>query len=400
MDYDSSDLQKKQIRICIVTPFVKRGDGQGRANYEVVWESIRRGHHVTLLAREVADDLLATGQVNWVKLTQDRLPTAILREFYFSWKSAAWLRKHRHEFDIVQVYGTITLEPSDFNTVQYVHTAWLASPAHISKQRNDLYGRYQWLHSALNAYWEKQVFNKASSVIAVSEQIREELVSLGVDRNKIHVILNGVNSEEFYPDHADRKKLELPLDVPLALFAGDIRTNRKNLDGVLKAVSQVPDLHLAVVGSLKGSPYPDLARQLGISKRVHFLGFRKDIAQIMQSVDFFVFPSRYEACTLVLMEAMASGLPVITAETTGGSEVVSANAGIKIPNPEDGAALIQALIALLRSPEQRQEMGKSARIIAESHSWLSKAQQYVDLFEHQAGVHEELDDKKILILKK
>ena len=399
MDCDISDPQKKQIRICIVTPFVKRGDGQGRANYEVVWEAIRRGHHVTLLAREVADDLLAKGQVNWVKLTEDKLPTAILREFYFSQKSAAWLRKHRHEFDIVQVYGTITLEPSDINTVQFVHTAWLSSPAHISKQRKDLYGRYQWLHSALNAYWEKQVFNKAISVIAVSEQIREELVNVGVDRGKIHVILNGVNSEEFYPDHADREKLELPLDVPIALFAGDIKTNRKNLDGVLKAVLQVADLHLAVVGSLQGSPYPDLARQLGISDRVHFLGFRKDIAQIMQSVDFFVFPSRYEACTLVLMEAMASGLPVITAETTGGSEVVSPEAGIKIPNPEDGVALIQALTTLLQSPKQRQDMGASARTIAKSHSWLSKAQQYVDLFEHQARVYQTLDSEEAFVLK-
>ena len=103
----------------------------------------------------------------------------------------------------------------------------------------------------------------------------------------------------------------------------------------------------------------------------------------MQSVDFFVFPSRYEACTLVLMEAMASGLPVITAETTGGSEVVTSSSGIKISNPEDRVALVKALKDLVSSPEKRGEMGFHARSIAKSHSWISKAQQYVDLFENQ-----------------
>jgi glycosyltransferase involved in cell wall biosynthesis len=399
MECDTVVMTRKKLRICIVTPFVKRGDGQGRANYEVVWEALRRDHHITLLAREVSQDLLETGQVNWVQFKGNNLPSALLREFYFAQKSAAWLRTHRQDFDIVQVYGSITLEPSDINTVQFVHTAWLASPAHISKQRNNFYGWYQWLHSALNAYWEKQAFNKATSVIAVSEQIREELVSLGVDRDKIHVILNGVNTEEFYPGDSLRDKLDLLPDVPIALFAGDIRTNRKNLDGVLKAVAQVSDLHLAVVGSLQGSPYPDLARELGISDRIHFLGFRKDIAQIMQSVDFFVFPSRYEACTLVLMEAMASGLPVITAKTTGGAEVVTSDAGIKISDPEDVVALIDALVILVQSPKKRQEMGASARLIAQSHSWLSKAKQYVDLFEVQSGQNYLLDAKKTMVLK-
>ena len=67
-------------------------------------------------------------------------------------------------------------------------------------------------------------------------------------------------------------------------------------------------VHIAVAGFLPGSPYPDEARALGIADRVHFLGLVKDMPVLMHSVDAFVFPSRYEAMSLSLLEAMAAGL--------------------------------------------------------------------------------------------
>jgi len=167
----------------------------------------------------------------------------------------------------------------------------------------------------------------------------------------------------------------------LAMFAGDIRTPRKNLDTVLHALVKVPDLHLAVVGSTEGSPFPKLAASLGLSGRVHFMGYRRDIAFIMRSVDLFVFPSRYEACTLVLLEALASGLPVITATATGGAEMVTPECGIVLPDSDDAEALALALLSLLSDRQKQNKMSKAARTIAEQNTWLSKAQTYVDLFE-------------------
>ncbi|WP_216455264.1 glycosyltransferase family 4 protein, partial [Arcanobacterium phocae] len=158
-------------------------------------------------------------------------------------------------------------------------------------------------------------------------------------------------------------------DVPLALFVGDIRTNRKNLDTVLRALVGVPDLHLAVGGSIAGSPYPALAERLGVSDRVHFLDFRRDVADLMKAADLFVFPSRYEACTLVLLEAMASGLPAITAISAGGSEIVTPDCGVVLTDSEDVGALTRAMAELARDPERRERMGRRAREIAEQHSW-------------------------------
>lgn len=372
------------MKICIITPYVIKGDGQGRANYEIVQEAIRRGHHVTLVARKVAPDLQENNQVKWIHFSVEHYPTQLVREMVFSWQSNKWLHKHRQEFDIVQVYGAVTSASADVNTSQFVHSAWRRSPVHTSKVNSNLYGIYHWLYSTLNAYWEKKAFQQATVAVAVSDKIKKELVEeIGIPGDRIQVILNGVDLQEFVPGEANRQELNLPT-APLALFAGDIRTNRKNLDTVLYALKNVTNLHLVVVGSTEKSPYPQLAETLGLKQRVHFLGYRRDIAKIMQATNFFVFPSRYEACTLVLLEAMASGLPVITATTAGGAELVTSECGFVLNDSDDVNALASAMNTLASDPYLCIQMGQSARKVAEQNSWKSKAEKYVDLFEDLA----------------
>lgn len=369
------------MKLCIVTPAVVKGDGQGRANYEITKEAIRRGYYVTLLARKVAPELKEHNQINWVDFSVEQIPTQFFKELMFYWRSTTWLRKHRQEFDLIQVYGAITGAKGDVNTAQFVHGAWLRSPVHTSRVRRDLYGTYHWFYTLCNSYLEQKAFRQARVAIAVSEKIKAELEDINIPSDQIQVIFNGVDPQEFFPNIDSRQKFGLPEGVTLALFAGDIRTNRKNLDTVLKALVKVPELHLVVVGDTNRSPYPHLTESLKLSERVHFLGFRRDIAQIMHAVDLFVFPSRYEACTLVLLEAMASGLPVITAITAGGAELVKPECGFVLSNSDDIETLAQVLNILKSDRALREQMGRAARAIAEQHSWASKAQSYLDLFE-------------------
>ncbi|ALF51740.1 glycosyl transferase [Nostoc piscinale CENA21] len=376
------------MKLCIVTHKVKKGDGQGRVNYEVAQEAIRRGHQLTLLASEVAPEIEQNSKVNWIKISVDSYPSEFIRNFIFSYKSAAWLQKNRSQIDLLKINGAITNMTADVNAVHFVHSSWLRSPVHISRIRRDAYGFYQWLYTALNARWEKQAFQRAKVVVAVSEKVAQELINLGVPHARIRVIVNGVDLQEFTPGVVSRQKLNLPENVNLGLFAGDIRTPRKNLDSVLQALVKVPDLHLAVVGSTDASPFPQLAADLGISERVHFLGYRRDIAEIMRAVDLFVFPSRYEACTLVLLEALASGLPVITATATGGAELVTPECGIVLPDSDDVEALAAALSSLVSDRTLMQQMGQAARAVAQQHSWSTMAQTYMDLFE-ELQKHEE-----------
>ena len=378
------------MKLCIVTHNVIKGDGQGRVNYEITQEALERGHHVTLLASRVAPELQENDRVNWIGIPVKGLPTELLRNLLFAWRSTNWLQKHRSQLDLVKANGAITWAKGEVNAVHFVHSSWLkfsskknepSSSKNLANPRQVLYNFYQWFYTALNSHWEKKAFQQAQAVVAVSNKVGKDLLEIGVPPQSLRVIANGVDLREFAPGNRERQIWDLPLDVPVALFAGDIRNKRKNLDTVLHALVKVPDLHLAVAGITEGSSYPQLSVSLGLSERVHFLGLRHDVPDLMKAMDFLVFPSRYEPFGLVVIEAMATGIPVITATSTGAADLVKPEAGIVISDADDIESLAQALQLLVSNPDLRNKMGQAARAIAEQHSWKLMAQHYVDLFE-------------------
>jgi glycosyltransferase involved in cell wall biosynthesis len=320
-------------------------------------------------------------QVDWIAIPVKGYPLQLVREIAFSTQTAWWLNKHQKEFDLIKLNGAITSARGDVNAVHFVHSSWLRSPVNRSEQHPRLRSIYNLFYTTLNADWEKKAFSQAKVIVAVSKQVERELVEIGVPPERIRVILNGVDLQEFSPGEAKRQTWGLPEGVTLALFAGNAQTPRKNLDTVLRALAQVPELQLVVAGTTTGTTYPQLVASLDLSNRVHFLEHRTDVPELMKAVNFFVFPSRYEACSLVLLEAMASGLPVITAKTAGGAEIITPECGIVLPEPDDIQGLARALSLLASDREQRHQMGQAARSIAQQYSWTSMAQTYVDLFE-------------------
>jgi glycosyltransferase involved in cell wall biosynthesis len=372
------------MNIAIVTHNVLYGDGQGRVNYEIAKFAINRGHHVTLVACRVAPDLLASDRVTFVRAAPPNLPLPV-KSLLFALQSSRWLMANRAKLDVVHVNGWVTFADADINAVHFVHTAWLRSPVHTSRVRRGVYGFAQYLYTSLNAKLEAFAFRKAKVLVAVSQQVRRELIQLGTPEEKVRVVFNGVDLQAFYPGDVDRAALGLPRDVVLALFVGDIRNSRKNLDTVLEAIALIPDIHLAVVGRVEGSPYPQLAKELGVSGRVHFLDFRSDVADIMRASDLFVFPSRYEACSLALLEALSSGLPIVTAKTTGGAEIVTSACGVAISNADNVGELVSAITELASSTSLRRRMSTAARLTAEEHAWEQVAGIYLGLYEEYSS---------------
>ena len=92
------------MKLCIVTHRVVKGDGQGRVNYEVAWEAIRRGYHVTLLASSVDLALQQHSQVDWISIPVKGYPLQLVREIAFSTQTAWWLNKHQKEFDLIKLF--------------------------------------------------------------------------------------------------------------------------------------------------------------------------------------------------------------------------------------------------------------------------------------------------------
>lgn len=384
------------MKICLIAVNFWKNRGEGRVNYEIALEAISRGHEVTLVARNVAPELLESSDVNWIKIPKQRISIQILSYTEFCYRVTKWLDKHRDRYDLVHVSDAKLWTGADVFTSHFLFDTWLRSPFHPWQMKRTPRNFYHLVFARWFSFWQNRLFPAAPSLVAVSETLRQELAARGIDPAKIETINNGVELAEFYPGTTDRKALGLPIDVPLILFVGDIKLPRKNLETLLQALTFLPQVHLAVAGKLSGSPYPKLAKQLGLSDRVHFLGFRKDIADIMRSVDLFVVPSRYDTFGLVVLEAMASGLPVITTKAMGVSALVTPKSGIVLSDTEDVGALTDAISKIVTDPSLSQTMGKAGVEIAQRHSWNNAASKYLDLFERRCLQKQPSSSAKLL----
>ena len=376
------------MRVAIVTHVVRHNDGQGRVNHEIARAALEEGFDVTLVASHVAPELLAHPRVKWVRVQPSRAwPTNLLRQQVFALKSALWLSRHREEYDVLHVNGFITWAHADVNTAHFVHGGWARSKYYPFGLTRGVWSAYQFVYTRANAVLERWAYRRSRVIAAVSRKVADEIRASGGDPlEQLDVIYNGVDTRTFASASADRAKFELPDDAFLLLFVGDLRTPRKNLGTVLHAMKALPQrVHLAVAGYLPGSPYPAMARELGVESRVHFLGLVREMPTLMRSVDTYVFPSRYEAMSLSLLEAMAAGLPVVTARTAGGAEIITPECGIVLDDPDDVSALAQAVQQLADDDSHRQAMGVAAAELALSFGWARMAEQYIALYRRLAG---------------
>ena len=218
-------------------------------------------------------------------------------------------------------------------------------------------------------FLERKALKNARRIVACSNRTASEVVSLGFPENIVSAIHNGADPKDFSVDPAkSRAELGFADNGVIAFFAGDIRSNRKNLDTVLRALVKTPDIYLVVAGNSDGSPYPELANELGIADQVEFLGFRADIHDIMSVSDFFVFPSRYEPFGMVAVEAAFCGVPTILSRAVGANEAIGDGA-IAIEDSEDVEALANAMRQLASDPSLRESMRQKSLKTRDTCSW-------------------------------
>jgi glycosyltransferase EpsD len=143
----------------------------------------------------------------------------------------------------------------------------------------------------------------------------------------------GVDTDKFCKIEIDskikRKELELPEDAFVALSVGEINRN-KNHETVIKSLAKLNNINIHYIicgqGLLEKHLY-ELIVKLGLEKQVHLLGYRKDIAEICKVSDVFVFPSFREGLSVSLMEAMATGLPVVCSNIRGNTDLIENGEG-------------------------------------------------------------------------
>ena len=230
----------------------------------------------------------------------------------------------------------------------------------------------------------------------VSQAGLERYIQVGaVPRHKIRYIPNGVDTERFKPNLEDRLKVRKELGVDgFAWLAVGRFDPPKDYPNMLQAFARVvrershTTLLIAGDGPLRKA-MESMALDLGISGYVRFLGIRRDVSQLMNAADAYVMSSSWEGMPMVLLEASATGLPIVATDVGGNREVVlDGITGFLVParNPE---ALAEAMLRMMDLPEEkRREMGKAAHKHIEENFSLDRV---VDMWE---ALYKELLEQK------
>jgi UDP-glucose:(heptosyl)LPS alpha-1,3-glucosyltransferase len=293
----------------------------------------------------------------------------------------------RRDFDLVQSHERIP-GCDIYRAGDGVHAEWL-------RQRSRAMGALARVRVALNPYHaymkaaEREMFlsSKLRAVICISNMVKREIIEhFSVAENKLHVIYNGVDVEKFHPRlageyrAAQRRALGWADGDLLLLLVGS-GFERKGVGLVLAALQQLPPhVKLLVVGKDKRLEYyRRFATKLGLNERVHFAGGQNDVLPYYGTADVFVMPTLYEPFGNVILEALASGLPVVTSTKCGGGELVENGREGYVVDALDLTALVAAITALCE-PTHRQAAAKAARSRAEAYTWQAMAEQFNALY--------------------
>jgi glycosyltransferase involved in cell wall biosynthesis len=162
------------------------------------------------------------------------------------------------------------------------------------------------------------------------------------------------------------------------LFVGDLR---KGAAVAIEALARMPAGKLLFVSRTPPGPYAQIARRFGVFDRVVFSPATPHIERFYAACDAFVFPTPYDAFGMVIAEAMASGLPVITSREAGAAEWLNGSDGILLDDPADPDGLARHMLRIAGDPEACRMLGEAARCVAERHSWDSVARATMQVYE-------------------
>ncbi len=275
---------------------------------------------------------------------------------------------HSHEFTMA-VYGTLA--------------ARRIGARHVITMHGGQYFAERWRRRAAMRW----AVRRSAALVAVSGATASHLHrSLGLDASAVTVVPNGI---AFRSGHRQRVREELALadDTLLVLAVGNlypVKGHRTLLDalGLVCRANASLDWRLAIAGRGEETDALEaLARGQGIADRVHLLGFRPDVPDLLSAADVFAMPSHSEGLPLALVEAMGAGLPVIASAVGGIPEVVRTETdGILVP-PRDPSALGDALVRVMSDAVLRRTLGDAARArVQREYAVSTMAERYEALY--------------------
>jgi glycosyltransferase involved in cell wall biosynthesis len=284
-----------------------------------------------------------------IPLIWKRRPFARLALIPFAICQSIMLLKHSSDCDII--HSNWTLSGLIAWITQFVHHR----PFLVTVHGSDIYigTKTVWIRSLT-----KILLNQANAVIAISRDLSQTLVRLGISEDKITVIPEVIDIDRFLSTEQNRENI--------ILFVGSL-IPRKGCKYLIQAFSEIaksfPNYQLSLVGDGPDkSELIGLVSDLQLGKNVHFLGSksRDEIPILMGQARLFVLPSLEEGLGVVLLEAIASATPCVASCIGGIPDIITQDVGVLVP-PGDSEALSSAILGILNHEERWDELSRHAR---------------------------------------
>lgn len=223
-----------------------------------------------------------------------------------------------------------------------------------------------------------QAARQAAAIIAVSEALRRQMIAIGIDEERIHVLRNGVDLDMFSPVPMDRARAALGIEQPMMVAVGNLLSS-KGQDIAIRALPSIPDLDLVLVGAGPDEAvFRKLAVRLGVAERVRFAGRvpQDALKTWFSAAEFSVLASVREGWPNVLLESMACGTPVIASNVGGVPEIIAAPEAGRIMERRTPEALAAAVRELRGTMPDR----AATRAWAAKFDWAASVEGQVALY--------------------
>jgi UDP-glucose:(heptosyl)LPS alpha-1,3-glucosyltransferase len=346
----------------------------------IALECQRRGFEIVVYTRSWEGDIPAGFDVRLV-------PAKSWSNHGKARKYVAWVKRELEQHPVSGAVG--------FNRMPGLDVYFAADNCYAEKavkQRGPLYrkgSRYR-----TYAYLEKCVFSESSAteVLLISERQKRGYINFyGTREERLHLLSPGMDSTRCRPADADviRKKVREQLGVAsdehmlIQVGSGFIT---KGVDRSVRAVAALPDplrkkARLYIAGNDRPARFERLAKRLGVDGQVTFLGGRDDVPSLLVAADLMVHPAVNEAAGIVLLEALASGLPVLCTAACGHSpHIASSGGGVVLAEPFEQRKLNDALANLLVDGELS-VLGQKGLEYAGSTDLYSQHERAADIIE-------------------
>ncbi len=401
-----------KLSICFVSPeFFPIAGGTGAYVHYLSRELAKLGNDVHVVA-QWNEGKKTFENVDKVNIHYLKCPkTPIIRSWRFASSTFNKLEELRKELKFDVIHANLPLVPdfaipqnSGETLVTTSHSTWPGEAAAIRREKFEKLNtneRFMLRFNRMLKSFEKGLMERASALIAVSLYTKKELMDFyEMPEEKIHVIYNGVDVQKFRPqlDKVEvRHKLSLKEDARIILCVGRLY-HRKGLSTLLrsipKIVSNFNDVKFILAGKGLGGEEKellDLAKSLKVKDFVTFTGYFPDDAlpNLYAASDIFVLPALYENFPFAILEAQASGLPVISTRVGGIPEYVIEGKNGLLTDPGKHEQLADVVITLLRDTELATKLGESGRKqVEEKFSWPLITAQVIETYRKALERHE------------